>query len=133
MLENLYIYINATYIFCIEIIITLIYAIIQYIKFRKIDIYTDKAILNKQKLKELSEFLKDNSLIQDRRALEIYIWEDYLTFSVLLGINNNIPDEIKINLSNIEKKEAYIIIITIIDLEILKEQLLEQSYDLTKK
>ena len=104
--KPIYIYINATYIFCIEIIITLIYAIIQYIKFRKIDIYTDKAILNKQKLKELSEFLKDNSLIQDRRALEIYIWEDYLTFSVLLGINNNIPDEIKINLSNIEKKRG---------------------------
>jgi len=76
------------------------------LKNTKIDIYTNKAKLNKQKLKGLKNFLKDNSLIENRKAIEIYIWEDYLIFSVLLGINHNIPDEIKINLSNIKEKRG---------------------------
>ena len=97
---------DKTIIICIEIIIALIIAIRYYIKFIKIDIYTNKAKLNKQKLKGLKNFLKDNSLIENRKAIEIYIWEDYLIFCVLLGINHNIPDEIKINLSNIKEKRG---------------------------
>lgn len=106
LIEKTSLYINVTFIFLVEMTITLIFAIIEYIKFRKIDVYTDKAIFNKMKLKELEKFLKDNSLIEERETIEIYIWEDYLTFSVLLGINEKIPDEIKMNSAKIKNKSG---------------------------
>ena len=88
-------------ILLIELIFALIFAVISYIKFAKTDVYADKAILDKQKLVGLEEYLTEYSLIQDRKAVEIYLWEDYLTFAVLLGINNNITSEIKLNLSKV--------------------------------
>jgi len=92
-------------LFVIELIIMLIFAIVEYIKFNRADIYTDKAILYKQKLEAFGKYLKDYSLIKERNAIEVYLWEDYLTFSVLLGINRNITKEIKINLSNDTEKK----------------------------
>lgn len=83
----------------------LIFAIVEYIKFNRANVYADKAILYKQKLERFGNYLKDYSLIKERNAIEVYLWEDYLTFSVLLGINRNITKEIKINLSNDTEKK----------------------------
>ena len=105
-LEEIFTYIEN--IFIIETLIILILAIVEYIKFHKVDIYTDKAILNRQKLKGLGEYLKEYSLIENRKAIEIYLWEDYLIFSVLLGINNNITNEMKLNLDNNRRKKSEI-------------------------
>lgn len=101
--REIFIYIGN--LFVIELIIMLIFAIVEYIKFNRANVYTDKAILYKQKLERFGNYLKDYSLIKERNAIEVYLWEDYLTFSVLLGINRNITKEIKINLSNDTEKK----------------------------
>lgn len=99
--------INMIYIYYTEIIIALAISIITYIKFRKSDAFTDKALNAKQNLNGLEAFLREYSLIENKKSLDIYIWEDYLAFSVLLGINQNISNELKVNLSPVIKTRYY--------------------------
>ena len=87
-------------ILAIEAIILLFYAVKIYIKFMKTDIITDTANTQKQNLKGLANFLKDYSLIENRKSIEIHLWDTYLILSVLLDINKTIPKELKIELSN---------------------------------
>lgn len=96
--------INIVIIYCIELIIALIFVLIEYFNFRKSDTLSDKAIQSKQNLIGLEDFLKDYSLIENKKALDIHLWEDYLAFSVLLGLNQNIIEELKINLESISDK-----------------------------
>ena len=102
ILKNLFTYIEN--ILIVESLIFLIIAIVEYIKFLKMDICTDKAILNREKLKNSEEYLKEYSVIENRKAIEVYLWEDYLAFSVLLGINNVISEEFNLNLSDNDKR-----------------------------
>lgn len=74
----------------IETIIILIYAIKNYINFMKIDILSNKAISTQQNLQSLANFLKDYSLIENRKSIEIHLWDIYLILSVLLNINKTI-------------------------------------------
>lgn len=89
-----------SYIGIIPPLVLFIISIIEYTKFCRTDINTDKAELIKKQLKDLKEYLKEYSLIKDRKAIEVYLWEDYLIFSILLGVNNNVTREISLNLSN---------------------------------
>lgn len=103
ILRNLFTY-TIWNVFIVESFIFLIIAIVEYIKFLKMDVYTNKAILYREKLKGLEEYLKEYSLIENRKAIEVYLWEDYLAFSVLLGINNAISKEFSFNLSDNDKR-----------------------------
>ena len=103
ILRNLFTY-TIWNVFIVESFIFLMIAIVEYIKFLKMDIYTDKAILYREKLKGLEEYLKEYSLIENRKAIEVYLWEDYLAFSVLLGVNNAISKEFDFNLSDNDKR-----------------------------
>lgn len=93
-------------IYTIELIIALIISIIEFKKFKNINVFSDSAILNREKLYGLNNFLKDYSLINERKTEEIHLWEDYLSFSVLLGINTNITKELKFNLLVNNKETA---------------------------
>ena len=93
-------------LFMLVPIIGLGIAILEFIKYNKSDLFTDKAILNKNNLKGLENYLKDYSLIKDKKALEIHLWEDYLALSVLLGINNNVTEEIRLNLTELKQKRT---------------------------
>lgn len=90
----------------IEILIFIVLAIIEDIKFIKANVYADKTISYRKKLEGLKEYLKDYSLIEKRKAIEVYLWEDYLAFSVLLGINNIVSKEFDFNLSDAIKRNV---------------------------
>ena len=89
----------------LETIIILIYAIKNYIKFMKIDIISEKAISMKQNLQSLANFLKDYSLIENRKSIEIHLWDIYLILSVLLNINKTITKELKFEFSDKTKNK----------------------------
>lgn len=91
-----YLLANVLLILMAEALIFLFLIIRNYYKFIKINIFTNKAISIKQDLVGLSNFLKDYSLIENRKSIEINLWDNYLIFSVLFNINNTIPKELKI-------------------------------------
>ena len=82
----------------LEIILTLICLIKENNIYNNTDVYTEKAIIIKEETDRLKEYLEEYSLIKDRKVLEIYLWEDYLSLSVLLGINENVINELNLNL-----------------------------------
>ena len=86
----------------LEIMITLICLIMENNIYNNTNVYTDKAMIIKEEIDCLKEYLEEYSLIKDRKALEIYLWEDYLSLSVLLGINENVINELNLNLSDRE-------------------------------
>ena len=48
--------------------------------------------LNK-KLEGLKHYLEDYSLLSEREAKEIELWEDYLIYSVMFGQNKKVIEE----------------------------------------
>lgn len=96
---------NVLLIFIAEALIFLFFIIRNYYKFIKINIFTNKAISIKQELVGLSNFLKDYSLIENRKSIEINLWDNYLIFSVLFNINNTIPKELKIEFFDKSKNQ----------------------------
>jgi uncharacterized membrane protein len=46
-----------------------------------------------QKLEGLKNYLKDYSLMDEREAKEIELWDDYLIYSVMFGQNKKIIEE----------------------------------------
>ena len=46
-----------------------------------------------QKLEGLKNYLKDYSLMNEREAKEIELWDDYLIYSVMFGHNKKIIEE----------------------------------------
>ncbi len=48
-----------------------------------------------EKLNGLKNFLKDFSKLEDKKRKNIVLWDDYLIYSVLFGINKNIINEYK--------------------------------------
>ena len=46
-----------------------------------------------QKLEGLKYYLKDYSLMDEREAKEIELWDDYLIYSVMFGQNKKIIEE----------------------------------------
>ncbi len=92
-------------IFLVETLILLILPIKYYTKFMKTDIITEKAISLKQNLQNLANFLKEYSLMEDRKSIEIHLWDIYLILSVLLNINKTITQELKFEISNNHKNK----------------------------
>ncbi|MDD4187615.1 MAG: DUF2207 domain-containing protein [Bacilli bacterium] len=48
-----------------------------------------------KKLSGLKKFLKDFSSIEDKRAIEVHLWEYYLIFAQIFGIANEVATEFK--------------------------------------
>ena len=55
-----------------------------------------------QKLEGLKNYLKDYSLMDEREAKEIELWEDYLIYSVMFGQNKKIIEEYEKHIEIIE-------------------------------
>ena len=87
-------------ILAIEAVVILFFAIKNYVKFMKVDVFTDKANTQKQNLLGLANYLKNYSLIENRKSIEIHLWDNYLIISVLLDINKTIPKALNLSLSN---------------------------------
>ena len=47
------------------------------------------------KLLGLKNFLKEFSVIDERKIDELLIWDDYLIYSVMFGLNTKIVDDFK--------------------------------------
>lgn len=87
-------------IFLIELTITAITYMNSYKKFKQIDIYTEKAKKEKEKLKATKKYLEEYSLIENKKLLEIYLWEKYLAYATIFNINHDIIKTLKMNLTN---------------------------------
>ncbi len=46
-----------------------------------------------QKLEGLKNYLKDYSMLDEREAKELELWDDYLIYSVMFGQNKKIMEE----------------------------------------
>jgi uncharacterized membrane protein len=63
--------------------------------FEKLEIKIDNYVLSQKgkevyaKLKSLKRFLKDFSIISERKSEEVYIWDEYLAFALVLDVNIN--------------------------------------------
>lgn len=66
-----------------------------YLKARAIGPYrrTEKGIILNERMKGLKNYLKDYSLLSEREAKEIELWEDYLIYSVMFGQNKKVIEE----------------------------------------
>jgi len=51
---------------------------------------TNQGLLEQEKIAKFKKFLNDFSNIEKRKTEELILWEDYLTFAVALGINNQV-------------------------------------------
>ena len=75
---------------------TTIVSIIHYRNLNSIDPYvrsnTGKEI--NLRLEGLRKYLLDFSKIEDKNIEQLKLWEEYLVYSVILGINNNIIDDV---------------------------------------
>lgn len=62
------------------------------------------------KLKALKKFLKDFSIISERKSEEVYIWDEYLAFALVLNVNINYKSIKSLNmplLTAIQEKELF--------------------------
>ena len=91
-----------SYVICFIGIIFLIFIIRSYSerKLTYLDIIGNKLYKRTQKGKELNRkleglkhYLKDYSLLSEREAKEIELWEDYLIYSVMFGQNKKVIEE----------------------------------------
>lgn len=87
----------------LEMIAVFIFCIIMYIRYYRINIYENKAIEEKEKLKGIANYLKDYSMINEKDVLDIYLWEEYLVYASILGINEIIDERLQVNIKE-EKK-----------------------------
>ena len=101
-------------------IIIIAYIVFRFIMF-KIKVFTKLAKDKDEKLKELESFFNNYSLIDDKKVLDVYLWEDYLVFAVILGVNDIVDKLLKVNLNNEESKH--------IDLDVLNNGLFVQFFN----
>lgn len=85
----------ATIIMFVMPILTIVY-VIRYVKLNTLDPYvrSDEGKVINAKLEGLRKYLVDISEFDDKTQEEIMLWEEYLVYSVMLGINTKIIDEI---------------------------------------
>ena len=82
----------------IAVVIYPIYEIFFYIvymsKYKKDPYFrTKKGNKLNEKIEGLKQYLKDYSLLDEKRKEELVLWEDYLSYSVLFGQNKKIIEE----------------------------------------
>ena len=58
-------------------------------------------------IKGLKKFLLDYSLINEKQAIEVHIWEEYLMFAHLMGIADKVQEQFRKLYPNIEKEIEY--------------------------
>ncbi len=78
----------------ISIIISIFYIIDQIVHFNKNYKRTAKGNQLINKAYALKNYLKDFSVIKNRKEAELVLWEYYLVYAIVLGVNVNIQDEI---------------------------------------
>lgn len=92
---------NLSAVFCVGSIIMIFVmafmAVEQIIYFRKSYIRTTKGIELVNKAYALKNYLTEFSLMSERTEEEFILWEYYLIYAVVLGVNVQIPDKIMEN------------------------------------
>ncbi len=62
---------------------------------RKVYTFTNKLQEETIKLKGLKQFLNDMTLIDDKKAIEVHMWDEYLIFAQLFGIADKVAKQFK--------------------------------------
>lgn len=69
---------------------------------RKINVYTQKGIDEKEMWKGLKKYMEDFSMLDKREVPEIAIWEHFLVFATAFGIANRVLKQLKIVYPDLE-------------------------------
>lgn len=69
---------------------------------KKINVYTQKGIDEKEMWKGLKKYMEDFSMLDKREVPEIAIWEHFLVFATAFGIANKVLKQLKIVYPNLE-------------------------------
>ncbi|MGN1298476.1 MAG: DUF2207 family protein [Candidatus Scatovivens sp.] len=74
---------------------------------KKISVLTQKGYDEKQQWNGLRGYLKDYSLLKEKRVDDLAIWEEYLVYATALGISEKVLKEIKANYPEVFIKETW--------------------------
>lgn len=85
------------------IICEIISIIINYKSLKKINVYTQKGIDEKEMWKGLKKYMEDFSMLDKREVPEIIIWEHFLVFATVFGIAEKVLKQLKIVYPDIDK------------------------------
>lgn len=96
---------NNIIMFGIIFILLIIYLIEIAIIIQKSSILTDKGKVERARIKGLSKYLNDYSLIEDRKTIEKVLWEEFLVYAIIFGISKKVIDEFKNIYSEIVYKD----------------------------
>lgn len=69
---------------------------------KKINVYTQKGIDEKEMWKGLKKYMEDFSMLDKREVPEIAIWEHFLVFATAFGIANKVLKQLKIAYPDLE-------------------------------
>ena len=69
---------------------------------KKINVYTQKGIDEKEMWRGLKKYMKDFSMLDKREVPEIAIWEHFLVFATAFGIADKVLKQLKVVYPNIE-------------------------------
>ena len=69
---------------------------------KKINVYTQKGIDEKEMWKGLKKYMEDFSMLDKREVPEIAIWEHFLVFATAFGIADKVLKQLKVVYPNIE-------------------------------
>ncbi len=84
------------------IICEIISIIINNKAMKKINVYTQKGIDEKEMWKGLKKYMEDFSMLDKREVPEIAIWEHFLVFATAFGIANKVLKQLKIIYPDLE-------------------------------
>ena len=82
--------------------------IIELVRFFRTDVYTDKAYEEMDRIDGLKNYLNEYSLIKEKTVMEVYLWERFLAYAIMLEVNVNIEKEIGINFEGLKKQLEFI-------------------------
>ena len=69
-----------------------------------IKIKTNKALLLNAKLNGLYNYLKDFTIINERKVLEIKLYNDYIIYAIIFNVKGKLNDECLTIYNNIQEK-----------------------------
>ena len=83
-------------------IIFIVNLILSYIESKRINVYTQKGIDEKEKWKGLKKYMEEFSLLDKREVPELAIWEKFLVYATAFGIADKVLEQLKVVYPDLE-------------------------------
>lgn len=77
-------------------IVLLVNIILSFMISRKINVFSQKGIDEKEKWKAFKKYMEDFSLLKEKEVPELILWEKYLVFATAFGISEKVLKQLKV-------------------------------------